>query len=183
MAKLTFRKVSGIKLHSDTSGLTITKGKKYGLGAVLTLASGYTAPGLAGLLLSYLLSEGYLNLALFIVGVSILLLLVMIRNLWGLLILLPLTIGVYFLFCLSESLQVSILTFLTTFLVVGSLKPVFELYINRRMTDERDNDADLLRSITLLPYHFWILFFLLVTIVANFASVVILFSEYIPLDH
>lgn len=44
IALLTGRSLSGIRLHSDTSGLTVSRGKPTGLGMILTAAAGYTAP-------------------------------------------------------------------------------------------------------------------------------------------
>ena len=49
IALLTGRRLDGIRLHSDTSGLTVSRGKPTGLGMVLTAAAGYTAPSLLGL--------------------------------------------------------------------------------------------------------------------------------------
>ena len=49
VAVLVGRRLSGIRLHSDTSGLTLTKGKPYGPGMVLTALAGYVAPSLLGL--------------------------------------------------------------------------------------------------------------------------------------
>lgn len=44
IALLTGRQLTGIRLHSDTSGLTVSRGKPHGLGMILTAAAGYTAP-------------------------------------------------------------------------------------------------------------------------------------------
>lgn len=44
VALLTGRTLTGIRLHSDTSGLTVSRGKPHGIGMILTAASGYTAP-------------------------------------------------------------------------------------------------------------------------------------------
>ncbi|CAM5473027.1 hypothetical protein SALBM311S_02268 [Streptomyces alboniger] len=44
IALLTGRTLTGIRLHSDTSGLTVSRGKPHGLGMILTAAAGYTAP-------------------------------------------------------------------------------------------------------------------------------------------
>ena len=41
------RRLDGIRLHSDTSGLTVSRGKPTGIGMVLTAAAGYTAPSAA----------------------------------------------------------------------------------------------------------------------------------------
>lgn len=173
IAKLTFRKVSGIKLHADTSGVTITRGKQYGLGAVLTTFAGYVAPSLLGLFLTALLTQGFINLATVTIAVIIFLILIMIRNLWGILILVPLSFGAYYLFQLDHFIQTAILTFIAAFLIVGSVKPVFELYFIRKRTGSRDNDADQLRKITLLPYHFWIFLFFFVIIASDLYSLLL----------
>lgn len=176
IAKLTFRQVSGIKLNANTSGVTITKGKQYGIGAILTTVAGYIAPALLALGMSYLLSLGYIRLTLLIVGILLILMLIMIRNIWGLLIVAPLVFGAYYAYGQTEVLQLAVLTFLTVFLIVGSLKPIIELYIQRYRGGDRNNDADQLRRLTLLPYHFWILFFLIVTLLADGLSLVLLFK-------
>ena len=43
----TGRRLAGIRLHSDTSGLTVSRGKPTGIGMILTAAAGYTAPSAA----------------------------------------------------------------------------------------------------------------------------------------
>lgn len=177
IAKLTFRKVSGIKLNYNTSGVTITKGKQYGLGAILTTMAGYIAPALMALGLSFLLSNGYIRLTLFIVLILLFLMLIMIRSLWGIVIMLPLTAGFYYLFTQVPYLQVFVLMLLTSFLIVGSLKPIIELYIQRQESRDRANDADQLQKLTLIPYHFWILFFLIVSVFADVFAFYFLFRD------
>lgn len=44
VALLTGRTLTGITLHSDTSGLTVSRGKPHGVGMILTAVAGYTAP-------------------------------------------------------------------------------------------------------------------------------------------
>ncbi|MGO4752945.1 M50 family metallopeptidase, partial [Streptomyces sp. 2MCAF27] len=46
VALVSGRRLEGIRLHSDTSGLTVSRGKPTGLGMILTAAAGYTAPSL-----------------------------------------------------------------------------------------------------------------------------------------
>ena len=53
------RRLSGIRLHSDTSGLTVSAGRPTGLGMVLTCAAGYIGPGLFGLGAAALLAAGH----------------------------------------------------------------------------------------------------------------------------
>ena len=55
--------LTGIRLHSDTSGLTLSVGRPSGVGMVVTTAAGYLTPSLVGLaglfVLSYALKKSY----------------------------------------------------------------------------------------------------------------------------
>ncbi len=57
-ALLTGRRLAGIRLHSDTSGLTVSSGRPRGFGMVLTAFMGYVGPGLIGLGAAALLRQG-----------------------------------------------------------------------------------------------------------------------------
>src|SRR5690606_9258003 len=48
-ALATGRRLTGIRLHSDTSGLTLSVGRPTGPGMVVTAAAGYVSPSLVGL--------------------------------------------------------------------------------------------------------------------------------------
>ena len=85
VALLTGRRLQGIRLHSDTSGLTVSRGKPHGLGMVLTAAAGYTAPPLLGLAGAALLAAGHITALLWGAMVLLLVMLVMIRNAYGVL--------------------------------------------------------------------------------------------------
>ena len=58
-ATVSGRRLSGIRLHSDTSGLTVSRGRPHGPGMVFTLVAGYPAPALLGLGSAWLLGLGY----------------------------------------------------------------------------------------------------------------------------
>ena len=49
-AVLVGRRLQGIKLHSDTSGVTVSRGKPEGPGMAFTAMAGYMAPSVLGLL-------------------------------------------------------------------------------------------------------------------------------------
>ena len=49
VAVLTGRRLNGIRLHTDTSGLTVSSGKPRGPGMIATAAAGYLAPSVLGL--------------------------------------------------------------------------------------------------------------------------------------
>src|SRR3712207_6164630 len=84
VALVAGRRLSGIRLHSDTSGLTVSAGKPTGLGMVLTCAAGYTGPGLFGLGAAALLAAGHAIGLLWALLLLLALLLVQIRNWFGL---------------------------------------------------------------------------------------------------
>ena len=83
-AALSGRRLAGIRLHSDTSGLTVSKGRSSGPGMVATAAAGYVGPGLVGLGAAGLLARGYAVGVLWALLVLLALLLLQIRNFFGL---------------------------------------------------------------------------------------------------
>ena len=84
VAVLVGRRLSGIRVHSDTSGLTVSVGKPRGPGMVATVAAGYTGPALLGVGAAWLLSRGYAVALLWVLLVVLVLVLVQIRNWYGL---------------------------------------------------------------------------------------------------
>ncbi len=95
-ALATRRKLAGIRLHSDTSGLTLSWGRPTGPGMVLTAAAGYLTPALLGLGCAALLAADRITLLLWLAIALLLALLVRIRNAFGFLSVL-LTGGAFFL--------------------------------------------------------------------------------------
>src|SRR5206468_12401515 len=83
-ATSTRRRLTGIRLHSDTSGLTVSVGRPRGPGMVLTLAAGYPAPSAAGLLAAWAVGAGHAAAALWGALLLLVLVLVQIRNWFGL---------------------------------------------------------------------------------------------------
>src|SRR5680860_891893 len=83
-ATLTGRRLGGIRLHSDTSGLTVSRGRPRGPGMVLTLLAGYPAPSVLGLGAAWMLGLGYDVGLLWLLLAALALLLVQIRNWFGL---------------------------------------------------------------------------------------------------
>src|SRR5690606_4462558 len=83
---LVGRKLRGIRLHSDTSGLTLSRGKSTGPGMIATLLAGYPAPGMIGLAGAWLLGLGYAAGTLWALVALCAIMLVFIRNFYGLLV-------------------------------------------------------------------------------------------------
>jgi hypothetical protein len=157
MAVLTGRRLRGIRLHSDTSGLTVARGKPRGLGMILTLSAGYLAPSLLGLGAAALLSAGYVTLLLWVALVLLFAVLVMIRNWYGLLAVLVTGGLVYAVTRYAAAQTQSAVAFAAAwFLLLGGVKPVWEAARRRRGGAYR-SDPDQLARVTGVPAMVWIL--------------------------
>ncbi len=162
------RRISGIKLHSDTSGVTISSGKPWGLGVIFTTAAGYTAPAFLGLGMQFLASEGRALLGITILGLMLVGIFLSIRNIWGWLVVTPLLVAFYFAFQFAPELQIFLLLFIATFLTVASLKPIIELQMHRRAGEGEGSDADQLAKLTfVIPGLVWVAYFFVISLAAN----------------
>jgi hypothetical protein len=165
-ALATGRRLSGIRLHSDTSGLTVSAGRPSGPGMVLTAAAGYTGPALFGLGAAALLGAGYAVGLLWALLALLALLLVQIRNWYGLWSVLV-TGAVVFAatWWLPAQAQAVFAHLVTWFLLLAAPKTVLELQSKRRRRGGApDSDADQLARLTPFPALFWVGFFLLVDV-------------------
>ena len=63
---LSGRRLDGIRLHSDSSGVTYSRGRRTGPGLVLTAAVGYVMPSLLGAGAAWLLAERHLTAMLWL---------------------------------------------------------------------------------------------------------------------
>ncbi len=164
-AVLTGRRLSGIRLHSDTSGVTLSVGKPRGFGMFLTAAAGYPAAALLGVGAAALLAHGYAAALLWLLVLVLALTLVQIRNwfgLWSILVTGLVVVGVTWL--APEEVVSAAAVVVTAFLLFGAPRTVLELQRERRRTRSRDSDADQLGKLTHTPGLLWVGFFLLVTL-------------------
>ncbi|MFI0418512.1 M50 family metallopeptidase [Spongiactinospora sp. 9N601] len=175
VAVLTRRKLQGIRLHSDTSGVTLTRGRPTGPGMILTALAGYVAPSLLGLGGAWLISEGYVTLLLWAVLVLLACMLLLIRNLFGVLSLVITGGAVFALSWFAADEVQGICAYLAVwFLLFGGVRPIMELQRKRRRGRAPDSDADQLARLTVLPGGFYILFFLLVAVASLAGGVALL---------
>ncbi|MFG1737366.1 M50 family metallopeptidase [Micromonospora chalcea] len=165
VALLTGRRLHGIRLHSDTSGLTLSAGRPTGPGMILTLLAGYVAPSLLGLGGAWLLAGNRITLLLWLAVALLLGMLVMIRNLFGVLSLLV-TGGVVLAvsWYTSPEVQAAFAWTSVWFLLLGGVRPVFELHRQRARGRMPQSDADQLARLTPFPALFWVGVFLLVSV-------------------
>ena len=164
-ALATGRRLAGIRLHSDTSGLTVSAGKPRGPGMVLTGAAGYVGPGLFGLGAAALLASGHAVGLLWALLVLLALLLVQIRNwygLWSVLFTGAVVLAATWL--LPALAQAAFAAVATWFLLFAAPRTVVELQRARRRHGAPDSDADQLARLTHLPALLWVGVFLLVDV-------------------
>lgn len=175
VAVLTGRRLMGIRLHADTSGVTLSRGKPTGPGMVAMLAAGYLAPAVAGLGAALLLAAGY-SLALLWLAVGWLaLMLLQIRNAYGLLVLLACGAAAALVSWYLPGATVSLLAYLLTWLLLlAAPKPVVELMAQRRRGGARGSDVDQLRHLTRLPAVVWEVSFLLANLAGLVVGIVVL---------
>ncbi|MEV6180643.1 M50 family metallopeptidase [Streptomyces sp. NPDC052016] len=160
VALLTGRTLTGIRLHSDTSGLTVSRGKPHGPGMILTAAAGYTAPPLLGLGGAALLGAGRITLLLWLATALLVAMLVMIRNAYGALTVI-LTGGTFLLvsWLTGPQVQAAFAYAVVWFLLLGGVRPAFELQAKRARGGAGDSDADQLARLTHAPAAMWLFLF------------------------
>ncbi|MGW2045496.1 M50 family metallopeptidase [Streptomyces sp. NPDC001858] len=167
IALLTGRQLTGIRLHSDTSGLTVSRGKPHGLGMILTAAAGYTAPPLLGLGGASLLGAGRITLLLWVATALLVAMLVMIRNAYGALTVV-LSGGTFLLvsWLAGPQVQAAFAYAVVWFLLLGGVRPAFELQMKRSRGGAGDSDADQLSRLTHVPAALWLFLFHTVSLCA-----------------
>ena len=167
IAVLTGRRLNGIRLHTDTSGLTVSSGRPRGPGMVATAAAGYLAPSALGLV-----ERGHTDWALYTGLATLAMMLAFIRNWFGLLVvaLSGVAVGVLIWRAPEHTQDLAALTF-AWFLLIAAPRTVIDLWSHRRRVRTRTTDADVLARLTHLPTPVWNLFFLLVTAAALAAAI------------
>ena len=164
-AVLTGRRLTGIRLHSDTSGLTVSVGRPTGAGMVTTVLVGYLGPGLLGLGAAALLASGHAVGLLWLLLAALFVLIVQVRNwfgLWSMLVFGTLIVAITW--WAPVEVQVAFAYLVTWFLLIGAPRPVIELHQLRRRRRTSGSDADVLARLTHLPGIVWVGFFLVVDV-------------------
>lgn len=167
VALLTGRKLRGIRLHSDTSGLTLSAGRPTGPGMILTLLAGYVAPPLVGLAGAWLLGGNRITLLLWVAVALLLAMLIMIRNAFGVVSLLVTGALVFAVsWYATPQVQAAFAYAGVWFLLLGGVRPVVELQRLRSRGRMPASDADQLAGLTPFPAFFWVMLFALVNVAA-----------------
>jgi Peptidase M50B-like len=163
----TGRRLDGIRLHSDTSGVTSSRGKASGIGLVLTTAAGYVTPSLLGLGSAWLLAARHATALLWLFLILLAAAFIAIRNAYGFVSVLA-TAAIVFVVSRFSSVtaQDAFAYLFAWFLLFGGIRPIFELQARRRRGRAWASDADQLAGLTGVPGGAWVAFFALVALVA-----------------
>lgn len=176
VAVLVGRQLRAIRLHSDTSGLTVSRGKPRGAGMVAMLAAGYLAPAALGLVAALLLAAGRSVGLLWLLVLMLAALLLWVRNGYGLLVLLVGGGGIVALSWWGDGRVQSVAAYLIAWLLLlAAPRPLVELLASGRRRG-RTSDPDQLASLTRLPGVLWTVLLLL----ANLAGLVVGVSTLAP---
>ncbi len=163
---LSGRRLEGIRLHADSSGVTYSRGKRHGPGLVATAAAGYLAPPLLGAGAAALLAAGHETAMLWLALVLLAATLLAIRNAFGALAVLVTAGGVFAIsYYASAAVQAGFGYLAVWFLLFGGMRPVLEL-TRRRRYRRGVTDADQLGQLTRVSSGVWTALFLLVSAAA-----------------
>lgn len=161
VATLVGRKLRGIRVHSDTSGLTVSKGRPTGPGMVATVFAGYPTASVVGLGAAWLAGAGHAAGLLWLLVVLLALMLLKVRNLYGALVVLALgaVVALASWYAPPVTLGWIAIGLAWLFLLAGP-RPVVELLFRH----SPGSDAAQLAGLTHVPKLVWNLVWLLLTV-------------------
>jgi hypothetical protein len=161
VAVLVGRRLAGIRVHSDTSGVTVSRGRPRGPGMVAMLLAGYLAPGVLGLVAALLFTHGHALVLLWLLVAVLLGVLVWVRNGYGLLTVLVLGAGLGLVTRYGDArVQAVLACGVAWLLLLAAPRPLVDL-LRRGRAGRRGSDPDRLARLTRVPAVLWILALLL----------------------
>lgn len=178
VALLVGRELAGIRVHSDSSGLTVSRGRPTGAGMVLTLLAGYLGPSAVGLLVAVGIHSGHAIGTLWLLLIALALLLLQIRNLYGLWV-----VGVSGAALvavtrwLDPAAQAAVAQTIGSFLLLAGPWSLVDLQRSRRAGVARRSDPDQLARLTRVPGTVWWALMLLVALGCAIAGGALLIGE------
>jgi hypothetical protein len=162
-AFVTGRRLEGIRLHSDTSGLTVSSGRPSGPGMVTMLMAGYLGSAVVGLGAVGLLLAGHSLGLLWLFVILLALLLLQIRNFYGFVVIVGCAVVLILVsWYLPAPMQSGLAYVLTWTFLLAAPKPVLELISQSRRGRAPQSDADQLARLTHVPGSLWVSGFLVI---------------------
>jgi len=168
---LSGRRLEGIRLHTDSSGVTYSRGKQRGPGLVLTAAAGYLTPPLFGAGAAALLAARHPAALLWLALVLLAATFLAVRNAFGALAVLVTAAGVFAVsYYASAAVQAGFAYLAAWFLLLGGMRPALELTRRRRGSRSGSrsglSDADQLARLTGVSRGVWVTAFVLIAAAA-----------------
>ena len=165
---LSGRRLEGIRLHADSSGVTYSRGRRRGPGLVLTASAGYVTPSLLGAGAAALLATRHQTALLWLALLLLAATFLAVRNAFGALAVLATASGVFAVsYVASAAVQAGFAYLAAWFLLLGGMRPALELTrARRRGSRARLSDADQLARLTGVSRGAWIALFLLICVAA-----------------
>jgi len=162
-AVLTGRVVHGIRIRRNHSGEAVSSGRG-GFGSVVSGVFGYPAPAIVGAAQLWAVFNGYTAIALFVGGIILLLTILVIRNAFGILVVLvsAAASALLWLYATPEVQSYALLV-IGIALLVGSVRGLATVVsVHTRRRDQlRTSDAYLLYRSTGVPSPVWLTLFAL----------------------
>lgn len=163
VAVLSGRRLSGIRLHSDTSGLTLTRGRPSGPGMIATLFAGYPAAPLLGLGAAALAGSGHSAGLLWLAVALLALMVVKIRNLYGLAVVLGIGAAVALASWYAPPEWLAWLaSAIAWLLLLAGPRPALETVLHRAHRQAPQSDAAQLARLTKVPRLVWSVLWLVI---------------------
>ena len=185
---LSGRRLAGIRLHADTSGVTYSRGRRTGPAVVVTSAAGYLAPSLLGAGAAWLLAAHHVTAMLWLLLALLAATLLAVRNAYGVVAVLV-TVGAVFAvsWFAAAAVQAAFGYTAAWFLLLGGVRAVIELQRHRRRSRRRGQvstcDADELGRLTGVPGGVWVGVFALVCVAALVLGTRLLIPGVLHLPH
>lgn len=161
------RSLHGVRVHRDTSGVTVSRGPARGMGAMATFAVGYPGPALLGLVAAWVLSRGHPTAVLWTVLILLTAMAAQIRNGFGILAVFGTALPVVAIswFC-PPPVQSGVAYLIVWILLFGGTRAVLDLQRGRKRSPGT-SDADQLARLTPFPAVVWVVGFAAITLAAT----------------
>lgn len=185
---LSGRRLDGIRLHSDTSGVTYSRGRRTGPAVVITSAAGYLTPPLLGAGAAWLLAAHHVTAMLWLMSALLAATFLAIRNAYGVLAVLV-TVGAVLTvsWFAAAAIQAAFGYTAAWFLLLGGVRAVVELQSYRRRSRRpgqlSTSDADQLGRLTGVPGGTWVAVFAFVCVAALVLGTRLLIPGLLHLPH
>ena len=163
-AVLTGRVVHGIRIRRNHSGDALSSGRGV-FGTIVSGVMGYPAPAIVGAAQLWSVFNGYTAIALFAGGVVLVLTLLVIRNLFGFLVVLAsAAVSAALWFYATPEVQSYALLVIGVALLVGSVRGLLTVVVvhTSRRSELGTSDAYLLFRRTGIPSPLWLVLFALI---------------------